>query len=169
MEGLKSIIDKLSQYNFLTNILPGTVLCIILKYFVGYDFITENKWYLQGVIFYFVGMVNNRFGSLVVEYLCKKIKLVNFSEYSDFVKAVQKDKKIEVLSMDNNVYRSYISVLLLVLIFTLYKWLSNQWPILGKYQLVILIVALLILFVMSYRKQAQYVKNRVMITLNINE
>lgn len=32
MEIIKLIFNKLSQYNFLTNILPGTVLCIIIKY-----------------------------------------------------------------------------------------------------------------------------------------
>lgn len=32
MEALQQLIDKISQYSFLTNILPGAVLMIILKY-----------------------------------------------------------------------------------------------------------------------------------------
>ena len=48
MDIIKLIFDKLSQYNFLTNILPGTVLCIILKNLVGYDLIPTD-YYQAGV------------------------------------------------------------------------------------------------------------------------
>lgn len=48
MEALKLLVDKLSQYNFLTNILPGTVLCLILKH-SGYDIISFDNWYLTGI------------------------------------------------------------------------------------------------------------------------
>lgn len=50
MEVVKIIFDKLSQYNFLTNILPGTVLCIILKFLVGYNVI-PNNYYQAGIVF----------------------------------------------------------------------------------------------------------------------
>lgn len=52
MEILKLVIDKLSQYNFLTNILPGTVMCVILKYLVGYDLIPDD-YYQAGIVFLF--------------------------------------------------------------------------------------------------------------------
>ena len=45
MEALKLLVDKLSQYNFLTNILPGTVLCLILKH-SGYDIISVSYTHL---------------------------------------------------------------------------------------------------------------------------
>lgn len=54
MDIIKLIFDKLSQYNFLTNILPGTVLCIILKNLVGYDLIPTD-YYQAGIVFLFRG------------------------------------------------------------------------------------------------------------------
>ena len=64
MNIIQIIIDKLSQYNFLTNILPGTVLCLMIEYVVGYHIINDDI-YLSFIMFYFVGMVNSRFGSLI--------------------------------------------------------------------------------------------------------
>ena len=109
MDTLRLLIDKLSQYNFLTNILPGTVLCILIKYIVGYNFFVIEDWYLMGVVFYFVGMVNNRFGSLIVEPFLKWIHFTKKAPYKDFVRAEKQDEKVTTLSMENNVFRSYIS------------------------------------------------------------
>lgn len=52
MDILKIIVDKLSQYNFLTNIIPGSVLCIILKYVAEVDLIPKEA-YSAGIVFYF--------------------------------------------------------------------------------------------------------------------
>ena len=161
MESLNLLIDKLSQYNFLTNVLPGTVLCIVLKYFVGYNLFVAEDWYLSGMVFYFVGMVNNRFGSLVVEPLMKLTHFVKFAPYTDFVKSEKKDTKISILSMENNVFRSYLSVFILSLLAYCYKYgLATICP----HQISkepILLILLLLLFAFSYRKQTKYVRKRV--------
>lgn len=161
MEILKLLIDKLSQYNFLTNILPGTVLCVVLKHMVGYDMFVSEDWYLMGIVFYFVGMVNNRFGSLVVEPLLKCSHFVEFAPYKNFVSAEKKDTKITTLSMENNIFRSYVSVFTLSLLAYGYKFGLNivvSCPISEK---LLLIILLLMLFAFSYRKQTNYVKKRV--------
>jgi len=161
MDGLKLIIDKLSRYNFLTNILPGTVLCIILKYWIGYDFISDKNWYMLGVIFYFVGMVNNRFGSLVVEKLLQSTRFVKFAPYKDFIAAEKVDSKITTLSMENNVFRSYLSVAILSLLALLYKSIEAHCSWVENHGVVIVLALLVLLFGFSYRKQTKYVKERV--------
>lgn len=155
------IIDKLSQYNFLTNILPGTVLCIMLKCVVGYDLLQTSDWYLTGVICYFTGMANNRFGSVVIEPLCKWSHLVRFTPYRDFIKAEKEDKKITILSMENNVYRSYISVFVLTLLAYGYRLLADWIVFFYDIKECVLLSSLLILFCFSYRKQTRYVRERV--------
>ena len=120
MEILKLVIDKLSQYNFLTNILPGTVLCIILKYLVGYDLIPDD-YYQAGIVFYFVGMVNSRVGSLVIEPILKAISWVKFAPYSEFLRAEKEDAKLTILSQENNVFRSYISLMFISILGYIYK------------------------------------------------
>lgn len=165
MDGLKLIIDKISQYNFLTNILPGTVLCILLKYVVGYNLFVFDDWYLMGIVFYFIGIVNNRFGSLCVEYILKKLHIVTFAPYKNFVKAEQKDAKITILSTENNVFRSYISVCLLTLVSFLFKLITNYCFFIDNNKTIIIIILILILFVFSYRKQTNYVKTRIETTI----
>lgn len=161
MEGIKTLIDKLSQYNFVTNILPGTVLCLMLKHIVGYDLFVTNEWYQMGIIFYFVGMVNNRFSSLVIELTMKKTKIVKFSNYKEFIAAEKKDSKTTVLSMENNVFRSYISVCTISLIASLFKLIADNVNWIDEWKMQFLLVALLLLFTLSYRKQTSYVRERV--------
>lgn len=165
MDGLKIFVEKLSQYNFLTNILPGTILCMILTYWVGYKFLISDNWYLQGVVFYFIGIVNNRFGSLVIEKLLKKIRVIKFTPYEDFVQAEIKDSKIAILNTDNNTFRSCVSLCTLSIIALLFKVLENNCTMVAncdcKYKILALMVLMLILFVCSYRKQTAYVNKRV--------
>lgn len=161
MDGLKMVVEKFSQYNFVTNILPGTVLCIVLKYLVGYDLMLTDDWYLLGILFYFVGMVNNRVGSLIVEPLLKACKIIKKAPYKDFVVAEKIDGKITILSTENNVYRSYISVCLMALFASLFKFITSNVYWLNEWKMQVVLVALLGLFVLSYRKQTIYVRKRV--------
>lgn len=161
IELIKILVTKLSQYNFVTNILPGSVFCLILKFIVGYDLFVTDEWYQMGIIFYFVGMVNNRFGSLVIEEILKKTKIVKFAKYEDFVKAEMKDSKLTTLSTENNVFRSYISVCALSFITSLFKLTSDNVAWVNEWKEQILLATLLVLFTLSYRKQTIYVRKRV--------
>ena len=165
MDGLKIFVEKLSQYSFLTNILPGTILCMILTYCVGYNFLISDNWYLQGVVFYFIGIVNNRFGSLVIENLLKKLNVIKFTPYEDFVQAEIKDSKIAVLSTDNNTFRSCVSLCILSIIALLFKVLESNCTLIAnrdcKYKTLVLMILILVLFVFSYHKQTAYVNKRV--------
>lgn len=165
MDSLKFILEKLSQYSILTNILPGAVLCIILTYLVGYDMLFLDDWFLQGIVFYFVGMVNNRFGSLVVEPLLKKCGFLKFSPYKDFMRAEKVDPKIETLSTENNVFRSYNSLGVLAIFALIFKAIENNCAWVQncccQCKTAIILLLLLVLFGFSYRKQTSYVYRRV--------
>ena len=160
MEILKLVIDKLSQYNFLTNILPGTVLCIILKYLVGYDLIPDD-YYQAGIVFYFVGMVNSRVGSLVIEPILKAISWVKFAPYSEFLRAEKEDAKLTILSQENNVFRSYISLMFISILGYIYKNCSLNLRLSLNNESLVLIVILFVLFLFAYKKQTSFVRRRV--------
>lgn len=160
MEIIKVLIDKFSQYNFLTNILPGTVLCIILKYLVGYDLIPDD-YYQAGIVFYFVGIVNSRVGSLIVEPILKTISWVKYAPYHEFLQAEKEDAKLTILSQENNVFRSYISVMFISLIGYIYKNNSLDWQLILRDEHLVLIFALFVLFLFAYKKQTSFVRKRV--------
>ena len=160
MEFLKVVIDKISQYNFLTNIIPGTVLCILLKYFVGYDII-PREYYQAAIVFYFVGIVNARVSSLIVEPILKKIHWVKFAPYEHYIEAEKKDSKVKTLNEVNNTYRSYIAVMFVTMLAYIYKNFLTVYSFIHKHETLFLIIILFILFMCSYRKQTNYVRKRV--------
>ena len=161
MEALQQLIDNIYQYSFLTNILPGAVLMITLKYFVGYDFIIDDNWFLTGVMFYFAGMVCNRFSSLLIKPLLEALHIVKPLPYKDYISGEKKDTKILTLNTDNNAYRAYIAVFCISLLAYLYKHLLSRINFFIDYQWPIVIVLLILLFVFSYRKQTKYIKDRI--------
>lgn len=160
MEIIKLIFDKLSQYNFLTNILPGTVLCIIIKYLVGYDLIPDD-YYQAGIVFYFAGMVNSRVGSLIIEPILKAISWIKFAPYPEFLQAEKEDLKLTILSQENNVFRSYISVMFISIVAYIYKNYSLVWLHVLSDAPLVLIVSLFVLFLFAYKKQTSFVRKRV--------
>lgn len=157
---LRLIIDKLSQYNFLTNIIPGSVLCIIFEYVVGIDIIPESA-YQAGIVFYFAGLINGRVGSLIIEWLLKKTNFVKFAPYKDFVEAEKKDPKITILSQENNTYRAYISVCFISVVFWIYRLIVDCTEVKVIIGVSLLLLSLTVLFCYSYRKQTNYVRSRV--------
>jgi len=158
---VEKILEKISTYNIFNHLFPGVVFCVICDKYLSIPLIQESI--VNGVfLYYFVGLIISCFGSIVIEPLMKKLGLLDFSNYSDFIQAAKKDGKIETLSEINNMYRTIISMILVLAITILYTSCLSAWPqiaILGKYGL---IVMLFILFILSYRKQTQYITKRVL-------
>ena len=164
-ETIKLLVEKFDRYNFLTNMLPGAVLCMALEHFVGYKLLVSNELILSGVIIYFVGVVNNRFGSLVIEPILRW-RWIKFAPYKDFLNAEKLDNKIRDLSTENNAYRSYIAVFSLSLLAILFKAQTSSWPLLKEYEEVIILCLLIVLFAFSYHKQTEYIKKRIKISID---
>ena len=160
MDAISTFLGRISNYNLLNNLIPGAILCVLLKYLVGYDFMSVGTLELL-VVFYFVGMVNGRISSLLIELLLKKVHLVTFRDHKLFVEAEQKDKKISSLSETNNMYRSLISVTFTALIAKLYHvGFDLQWEWGDKSEWVALL-AMFVLFSLAYRKQTNYIVSRI--------
>lgn len=160
MEVLKLIAERLSQYHLLTNILPGTVLCIILQYIVGYNIILEN-YYQCAIVFYFVGLVNGRIGSLIVEPVLRKCHWLTFAPYKQYVRAEKLDNKLQTLNQDNNTYRSYVSVMFVSVMAYAYKHFLSIYSFIQNHEQIFLIVLLFVIFALAYRKQTGYIHKRV--------
>ena len=160
MEALAAFLGRISNYNLINNLIPGAILCVLLKYLVGYDLMNVGTLELL-VIFYFIGMVNGRIGSLIVEWFLKKVHFVTIRNHKLFVAAEQKDMKIVNISETNNMYRSMISVAFTTLLVKLYHvGIDLQWDWGNKSEWVVL-VSMLILFACAYRKQTNYLVSRI--------
>lgn len=159
------LLEKISSYNFFNYLLPGIIFAVIAKELLPYQLIQADI-VIGAFVYYFIGLVISRVGSLVIEPLLKKIRFLKFADYKDFISASKTDSKIEIFSEANNTYRTFCSMLLLLLLLKLYIYIEFFYPIIKAFDLYILIGLLLILFLYSYKKQTEYITKRIKAALN---
>lgn len=158
---MEKFIEKLSRYNILNNLIPGILFLCLLKMLGIYN-INMNDWIIVVVVGYFAGMVLSRIGSIIIEPLFKKCKIVKYTSYPEFLEAEKKDVKILELLADNNMYRTFVAMLVVLLALYICHiipaadgFIHTQWAILTALPL------LLLLFVLAYRKQTACIRKRV--------
>lgn len=157
---MKDIFNKLSSYNLFNYLLPGIIFVVLASEVTQYYFIQQDI-VIGMFLYYFIGLVISRFGSLVIEPLLKYISFLKFADYKDFVAASKKDEKLELLSEVNNTYRTICSLFFLLLLLKLYEEIESKFPILKEWNVIIFVVLLLAMFLFSYRKQTGYIIKRI--------
>lgn len=166
--------EKITSYNIFNNLFPGIIFCFALNQTTIFNIRTDSI--LQNVfIYYFVGMVISRIGSLFIEKILKNIKIKNkktknnesflaFANHSDYIQASKKDETIKVLSETNNTYRTLIALFFSLVIVKIYEMFLHDFllKVIDKNIIIIfLFVLLLVMFLFSYRKQTAYISRRV--------
>lgn len=162
---MKEIIDKITSYNLFNYLLPGIIFVITLDKTTPYSFV-QNDIIISVFVYYFTGLIISRLGSLIIEPVLKKISFLRFADYKDFVSASKKDSKIDILSEENNMYRTLCATFVLILLFKVYQHFNNKFIWLNEYNSYILLLLLLVLFIFSYRKQTTYIKKKIQSTLS---
>ncbi len=157
---MSEILNKISSYNIFNYLFSGTIFAVAADAFTSYSLIQEDIL-IAIFLYYFLGMVISRVGSLAVEPLLKKTGFIRFSDYSKFVIASQTDPKIEVLSEVNNVYRTLCALFVTLLIFSTYDACTSSWPFLTVAGPYVAASGLLVMFLFSYRKQTNYIVKRI--------
>lgn len=112
---LEKILDRISNYDFLNCIIPGAVYVAFAERITSFHFLSGHP-FRDFILIYFCGVVLGRISSLIVEKVLKKTKVIKFAPYADFIDAEKEDKAIRNLSIINNMYRSFVSVLLCLLV-----------------------------------------------------
>ena len=119
MSNLDKLLDKISSYNIINYLLPGGVFCYLFQYFAGVNFlhmgVDLSKMSAGGAItsiveslfiYYFVGIVISRVGSLLIEPFSQKMHLIDLTDEEGFAAASKEDSKLDVLLETNNLYRT---------------------------------------------------------------
>lgn len=157
---MKEVLDKISSYNLFNYLLPGILFVGITKQLTDYNFF-QNDTFIGAFFYYFIGMIISRFGSLIIEPILKKVSFLKFSDYKEFVSASKKDEKIDLFSEVSNTYRTIIAMLVILLLIKLYNHFQVLWKIPKHTTVLTLVILLLVLFIFSYKKQANYITKRV--------
>jgi hypothetical protein len=157
---MKDILDKLTSYNIFNYLFPGVLFVIIAKATTDYNFVQEDNL-LGAFLYYFIGMTISRFGSVIIEPLFKKIKLVKYRDYKEFIDASKKDSKIELLLEVNNTYRTLNAMTFSLLLLKFYNFLDTKFQFDNPTSLTILSLIITVLYIFSYRKQTNYIVKRI--------
>jgi len=165
---MKELLDKLSSYNIFNYLLPGVLFSVLASKMTELELIQKDI--VVGVfVYYFVGLIISRFGSLIIEPLLRKTKFLKFADYKDFIQASAKDGKIEILSEANSMYRTFIATFLLLGLMKLYFLLATKWSFLTDWSDWILVILIIGMFLFSYRKQTNYITKRINSQKTTNE
>ena len=157
---MKDILQKLSTYNIFNYLVPGIVFVALLRQYTSFDLIVDEL-FIGAFLYYFIGLVISRIGSLIIEPILRKSGIVKFSEYSKFISASKKDDKIELFSEINNMYRTFISMLLILIIAVTYENIGFLMTLNETLKSIIGLLFLALLFLLSYKKQTKYINKRI--------
>lgn len=165
---MDKFLNKLSEYHFIQSLVPGMIFTYCSKIFYGVNFLTDKPVY-DFIVILIIGLIISRIGSVIIEPLLRKVKILNFCKYSDYIEASQKDSIIKNLSETNNLYRVIIATFLVLIVEKFYIFLAGKFVWLNDWFYLIISVLFVILFIFSYRKQTKYIKKRVDKALDKNE
>lgn len=165
---MEDLLKKISSYQLFNYLLSGAVLTATLDKTTSIH-LGSKEAILAFFVYYFVGMVVSRIGSLVVEPTLKFLRIIKFRPHSEYVRAAAIDAKLDTISQENNTYRTLIATFLMYIVVYLGNAHFSKWFL--AHQTVSLIVGaslLVVLFAFAYRKQTKYVTNRITTTLKNN-
>lgn len=154
---MTELLQKLSTYNIFNYLFPGVVFVILLKH-VTNIYLIMNDLVLGMFLYYFFELVLSRIGSILIEPVLRCTKIVQFSDYARFIQASKLDNKIELLSEVNNMHRTIIAMLVVLLVTSICNGSATCYLTTG-------LLGLVILFILSYRKQTSFITKRIEETL----
>ena len=150
---MSELLQKLSTYNIFNYLFPGVVFVILLNRYTEINLVVDDV-ILGMFLYYFFGLVLSRIGSILIEPALRCTKIVEFSDYARFIRASKLDDKIELLSEVNNMHRTIIAMLGVLLVISICNGSATCRLTAG-------LLGIVILFILSYRKQTSFITKRI--------
>lgn len=160
---MEELLSKLSAYNILNNLLPGIMFCVIGERITDWPLVQSDA-ITALFVYYFIGLIINRVGSIFLEPILKLIHFVSFVPHERYLAASKKDALLPELSQTNNLLRSLIAMAVCLLLMMLSTRLATTFPWLSANFSQVGMVLLLLFLLLSYRKQTSYIVKRVRLT-----
>lgn len=157
---MKELIEKISSYNLFNYLLPGTLFAAFAECTTDYQVIHEDI-VVAFFLYYFIGLVISRIGSLALEPMMRKVSFLRFAAYQDYVAVSKKDTKLDTLSEANNMYRTLCALFILLGALELYERTADRFAFLDHITPCLLFALMFVLFAFSYRKQTSYITKRI--------
>lgn len=159
---IEKIIEKIDKYNLFTNIIPGFLLLIFNVYYFDLERLGAIE---ELVISYFIGLTLSRIGSIIISKMLK-LSSENGEPYKKYVKACEKDPKIETLLQGRNTYRTICAMLMIAFVEIIISKLIKKARISNDIIIILIIVLLFVIYAISFCKYNKYIAERVRIKEN---
>lgn len=165
---MSDLISKLTSYNLFNNLVPGVVFSYASS---GLGLTNPSTGHLATdlIMFYFVGVLISRFGSLFVEPALRYTGIAVYANYNSYLAACERDNKIETLVEDSNQYRTYIALFVLLALSLGFEVAASKYELTDMARGLVLLAAALALFIMAYRKQTSFIHKRVSYSSSIRQ
>ena len=157
---MQAILEKLSAYNIFSYLLPGLLFVSLGERLTSFSLI-QRSWIVGIVLYYFIGLVISRVGSLIVKPILERVGFVKEAPFEDYVEASASDSRIGVLSTRNNLFRTLCAMVMMLIGLKIGEKVIGILPWGADVYDFIFLVGLFVLLLFSYRKQAQAVVRRV--------
>lgn len=157
---MEKLLEKISSYEILNNLIPGSLFGILLPFFVP---VVYPGWSSleKLIIAYIAGIIISRFGSLVITPLFLKCKFITHSLYENYIVASERDNKIDIFNSTSNMYRSLLSAFILLGVSCVLYRIQVYFAIPQSIFIFSGLLTLIILMAYAYKKQTQFVSKRV--------
>lgn len=157
---MQEILQKISSYNIFNYLLPGTIFAFATEAFTDIT-VVQSDLLIGLFLYYFIGLVISRVGSLIVGEVLKYFGFIRFSDYKDYVLAASTDETLPALSEVNNTLRTMCSLFLFIPAIIAYEKLAQSYPTFAQIAPYVILILIFVLFLFSYRKQTRYIRKRV--------
>lgn len=157
---IESMAEKVSAYQIFNFLLPGAVFVAAFGHVSGHALVSGNV-VVDLIVVYFTGMTLSRVGSLMIEPICKWTRIVTYANYEDYLEAVKRDAIIPTLLQENNTYRTLAATFLALLFVKIALYFQSRLTSTNLHLNWLWLIALFVLFLLSYRKQTAYIRKRV--------
>jgi hypothetical protein len=88
---VNELLGKISSYNVFNYLLPGILFAVLAEQVIHRP-IVQRDIVIGVFLYYFLGLVVSRFGSLIVEPALRLLSLVQFADYGDFIAAEKRTR-----------------------------------------------------------------------------
>lgn len=157
---LREAFGKLTKYDWITTLIPG-LFFIGLANWLGLDFRAES-YFGKLIAIFFCGLVSSRVGATVVEGVAKNKRFNLFASYEDYVDWSKGDPTLAgMLVQNSNWFRSLTGMMLVLIVLYAGRELSVHFHFSSSAKHLFVLIALLVLFADSYRRQLIFTTKRI--------
>lgn len=157
---MEKFLESLSSFNIFTNLVPGVVLVFLMRSFTSVDLFQQDILFGL-VVYYFIGMLVSRVGSLILEPIFKRFGMIQFADHAAYVRSSKSDTLVQILLETANTFRSMLAVSICFITVVFFDAARLKFGFIDKQLHWIVGLGLSILFAFAWIKQSSYVKKRI--------